>query len=160
MFFVCLFTLYLVPPCVEPTRTCTINKQIIVIPLAVKPVTVGKAPLSWRLQHWFNSYSNFDESVLAWRLFPFCITFRTRITLHEWAGCLQWQWLLTELASRSSLGGQTLGWSTLYIVFNSKHWTEQHFTLHSTLNIGIINTCHCTQHLATTHKCEQLGRVI
>ena len=44
MLFVCLFTLYWVSPCVVLTMTCTTNKRIIVIPWAVKAVTVGKAP--------------------------------------------------------------------------------------------------------------------
>ena len=42
--FVCLFTLYWVSPCFVPNVTCTTNKRIIVIPWAVKAVTVGKAP--------------------------------------------------------------------------------------------------------------------
>ena len=44
MLFVRLFTLYWVSPCVVLTMTCTTNKRIIVIPWAVKAVTVGKAP--------------------------------------------------------------------------------------------------------------------
>ena len=44
MLFLCLFTLYWVAPCVVPTITCTTNKRIIVIPWAVKAVTIGKAP--------------------------------------------------------------------------------------------------------------------
>ena len=44
MLFVCLFTLYWVSLCVVLTMTCTTNKRIIVIPWAVKDVTVGKAP--------------------------------------------------------------------------------------------------------------------
>ena len=44
-YFVCLF-IYTVfsSPCVVPTVTCTTNKCIIVIPWAVKAVTIGMAP--------------------------------------------------------------------------------------------------------------------
>ena len=66
--FVCLFKLYSVSPCVVPTMTCTTNKHIIVIPWAVKDVTVGKAP-------------------------PLSL----QPTTHEWAGCLQWGMLPTGL---------------------------------------------------------------
>ena len=70
MLFVCLFTLYWVSHCVVPAMTCTTNKRIIVIPWAVKAVTVGKAP-------------------------PHSLQPATQ----EWAGCLQWSQLLESLGT-------------------------------------------------------------
>ena len=63
IFFVCLFTLHWVAPCVDcklAIMTYTTNIHIIVIPWSFKAGTVGKAPLS---------------------LTP---------TTLEWAGCLHW----------------------------------------------------------------------